>query len=343
MDVKQKLLELSWVAGDGQAEAEYAERLLAPYGEVARTALGSVVCQVRKPGPGQPYLLLDAHMDVVGLVVTHIDDAGFLRLGEHGGVDRRCLPACPVVVHGKKGRVDGIVCTMPPHLEGGGEKKFAKTDTLHVDIGCTKDEAQALVAPGDRISLNAPPLELLGDKICGPGLDNRAGCAALLCALELLRGAQLQCGLGVLFSSMEEVGGQGAKTAAYATAPDCAIVVDVSFAHTPGSERHKCGKLGGGPMIGHAPILDKQLTARLLETAHTAGIAHQHEVMGGRTGTNADHIATVREGVRTGLVSIPLAHMHTPGEVAAIGDIQATGKLLAEFVKNFAGEGGGRR
>ena len=341
MNVKEKLIELSNAAGYEPCAADYAAQLLAPYGEISRTALGSVICGVRKPRPGQPHLLLDAHFDIVELILTHIEDSGFLRVGERGGVDRRSLPACPVVVHGRKGRVNGIVCTTPPHLDKGGEKKFAKVDELYIDIGHTKEEAEKLIAPGDRVSLHGPAHSLLGDRVCGRALDNRAGCVSLLHALELLSDMPLACGLSVLFSSMEEVGGQGAKTAAHILEPTHAIVVDVSFAHTPDCARHKCGKMGGGPMIGHAPILSGAMTRRLIQTAQEQEIAFQHEVMGGRTGTNADHIATARSGVITGLISIPLAHMHTPIEIVAAGDVEATGKLIAGFIKNITMEGEG--
>ena len=344
MDVKQTLLELCALhgaAGDENEAAEHVARLLQSFGEVMRTPLGSVVCRVWDAAPGQPHLLLDAHLDEVGMVVTHIDDTGFLRISGCGGVDRRALPACPVTLYGKKGRMNGVICSTPPHLDSGKEKKFAKVEELYLDIGCTKEQAEALIYPGARVSLPGTARLLLEDKICGKALDNRAGCASLLYALELLREENPHCGLSVLFSSMEEVGGQGAKTAAYALSPTHAVVVDTSFAHTPGAERPKCGLMGKGPMIGMAPILSSYMTARLMHAARAQGIAYQSEVMPGKTGTNADHIATVRAGVETGLVSIPLKYMHTPVEMAAISDVEDTGKLLAAMVKYFAQEGAG--
>ena len=250
------------------------------------------------------------------------------------------LPACQVVVHGQGGKLHGVICSTPPHLNKGGENKFAKADEVYVDIGLPKEAAQQAVTPGDRVSLYAPGRSLLGDNVSGGGLDNRAGCVCLIRALELLGKAQLTCGLSVLFSSLEEVGGQGAKTAAYALQPTHALVVDTTFAHTPESSRQKCGEPGGGPMIGIAPILDTEISERLLALAKAQGIPHQHEVMSGGTGTNADHIAATCAGVPTGLLSIPLKYMHTPVELVDVSDIEQTAQLVAAFVNKFAAKAG---
>jgi len=344
MNIKQTLLDLcapSGIAGDENEAAAHIARLLEPFGGVMRNPLGSVICRVWEAAPGQPHLLLDAHLDEVGLIVTHIEDSGFLRVGGCGGIDRRALPASPVIIHGKKGKINGVICSSPPHLEGGKEKKFAPVDELYIDIGHTKEQAQRLISPGDRVSLNAPSRQLLGDKICGKALDNRAGCVSLLYALELLRDVQPGCGLSVIFSTLEETGGQGAKTAAHQLRPTHAVVVDTSFAHTPDSAKTKCGIMGKGPMIGVAPILSREMADRLIRVAEAQSIPYQHEVMAGPTGANADHIAATRAGVATGLVSIPLKYMHTPVECAALPDIENTGRLLAAFVKDFAAERGG--
>jgi len=345
MNIKQTLLELSalsGVAGSGDEAAQHIARLLEPFGQVSQNPLGSVICRVWEAKPGQPHLLLDAHLDEVGMIVTHIEDSGFLRVSPCGGVDMRALPACPVVVHGKNGKVTGVVCSTPPHLEQGKEKKFAKVEELYIDIGYTKDQAENLISLGDRVSVHGPSRVLLGDRVSGKALDNRAGCVSLLYALELLRDVEPRCGLSVIFSTLEEIGGQGAKTAAHKLEPTHAVVVDVSFAHTPDSNRQKCGLMGKGPMIGTAPILSGEIARRLIQTARARGIPYQREIMAGGTGTNADHIAATRAGVLTGLASIPLKYMHTPVEAVALSDIEETGKLLAGFAQDFGKGGGGQ-
>lgn len=343
MDIKQLLLEfsaLTGVAGQEDEAADFGAELLSAYGSVSRSPVGSVLCQVRAPQPGEPHLLLDAHMDEVGGIVTYIEEDGFLRMAGCGGIDRRILMASPVVVHGRKGSIPGIICSTPPHLSSGQEKKNAKVEEVAIDIGCTKRQAEKLVSPGDRITFYSPSRMLLGDLCCGKALDDRAGCIAILYALELLKDKALSCGLTAVFSTMEEVGGQGAKTAAYQVEPTHAIAIDVSFAHTPDAPPARCGKMGKGPMVGFAPILSASISQELCAIAKKEEIPYQTEVMSGKTGTNADPIAVSRSGVLTGLVSIPQKYMHTPIETVSIADVEQTGRLLAAYARALSGKGG---
>ncbi|MDR2909569.1 MAG: M20/M25/M40 family metallo-hydrolase [Oscillospiraceae bacterium] len=317
--------------------AAYGGELLLAFGPVSNTPSGSVLCRVRDEG-SRIHLLLDAHIDEVGLIVTFIEDSGFLRVERCGGIDIRALPAAPVVIHAEKGRLFGVVCSTPPHLDKGGEKKLQKAGELYIDTGLTGERARELISPGNRITLVCEARELAGGYLCGKALDDRACCAAIIYALSLLRGEELNCDLTVSFSAMEEVGGQGAKTAAYSVNPTHAVVLDVSFAHTHDSERHKCGEAGKGPMIGVAPILSHEMSGELAKIAKAEGIPHQTEVMGGRTGTNADQIASSRGGVKTAMLSIPLKYMHTPVETVLIKDVEDTARLLAAFIRRLGRE-----
>lgn len=332
MDTKQLLLELSartGVAGREDDVAAYASMLLQHFGPVTTTALGSVLCTVRPAKPGKPHLLLDAHMDEIGLMVTFIEKDGFLRVGACGGIDRRLLAAAPVTVCTAAGPISGVVCSVPPHLSSS-EKKNQKVEDIYVDIGGQNDN----VRPGDVVTLQSNPRSLLGDLVSGKSLDDRAGCVAHIKALEYLGDLPLSCGLSVVFSTMEEVGGMGAKTAAYEVNPTHAIAVDVSFAHTPDARKETCGQLKKGPMIGYAPILSRQMSDELAEVAGRENIPCQYEVMGGKTGTNADQIATAHGGVITGLLSIPQKYMHTPLETVAVCDVENTGRLIAAYIKS---------
>jgi len=341
MNLEQILLDFSAVTGiAGREEAAVAlgAKLLEPYGKVSVHPQGSLLCRVWETDPDAPHLLLDAHIDEIGFIITAIEEDGFLRVAGCGGMDRRILMASPVVIYGKQGPVYGVFCSTPPHLTGGGEKKNLKVDEMYVDIGCTKEQAEKLVFPGDRGTLYASSRKLLGDTVCGKALDNRAGCAAILYALELLKEDAPRCNLTVLFSSLEEVGGQGAKTAAYQVNPTHSIVVDVSFAHTPDAPRVKCGLMGKGPMIGFAPILSHSISRKLCDLAKEENIPFQTEIMGGKTGTNADQIASTRSGVVTGLVSIPQKYMHTPVEAVSVADVENTGRLLAAYIRSLGRE-----
>lgn len=338
MDTEKLLLEFSsvyGVAGRESEAADYAVKLLEPYGKVSINPLGSVICTVREPAEGEAHFLLDAHIDEIGLIVTYIDKEGFLRVGACGGIDRRLLLASPVVVHTVSGAIPGVVCSIPPHLSGSDEKKNPKVEDIYIDIGLSGDQAKESVKPGDIVTLQSASQPMLGGLVSGKAIDDRAGCVAHLKALEYLGDAKLSCGLTVQFSSLEEVGGQGAKTSAYTVNPTHCIAVDVSFAHTPDAEKEKCGELKKGPMIGFSPILNAEMSTELIDCAKENDIPYQYEVMGGKTGTNADDIATTRGGVKTALISIPQKYMHTPIEAVAVQDVEDTGRLIAAYIKNF--------
>ncbi|MDL2232849.1 M42 family peptidase [Ruminococcaceae bacterium OttesenSCG-928-L11] len=337
LDTKSLLLEFSSKTGVSGREDEavhYAAGLLSPFGKTVITALGSVVCTVKEPRPDGPHLLLDAHIDEVGMIVTCVDEKGFLRVSNCGGVDRRILAAAPIRVHTVDGALPGVVCSTPPHLSTG-DKKNPKVDEIYIDIGYSREEAEKRVFPGDRVTIDTPARNLLGGIVSGKALDDRAGCVTHLKALEYLGDRSLDCGLSVVFSSMEEVGGMGAKTAAYAFAPTHAIAVDVSFARTPDADKEKCGEMGKGPMIGIAPILNRHMSDSFIRLARDNHIPYQLEVMGGRTGTNADSIVTSHYGVVTGLLSIPQKYMHTPIETVLADDVDNTAKLIAAYIAAF--------
>ena len=333
MDIKETLkilCEPAGVAGSEKAASEAALRLLLqfmPNAEIDSfgTVTGSVI-----HGENLPLLLLDAHIDEIGMIVNFIDENGFLKVGRAGSVDRRALPAATVTVHGKK-PVKGVVCALPPHVEKD-ENKALKEEDIAIDCGFTKTEAEKLISLGDCVTLDAEFVELQNGRISARALDDRAGVCAVLQALDLLKGKRLKYNFAVSFSSQEELGLRGAAIAAYNINPDLAIAVDVSYGDFPGAKENKTWKLGGGVMLGTAPVLDRGLFERLKSLAEGKNIPHQIEVMSGKTGTDADAISLARSGVKCALLSIPLRNMHTPAEVCAAADIEAAARLIAEFV-----------
>lgn len=332
--LKELLLRLCAAPGLSGAEAQAvqaAEQELKKYGTISYDPLGNLVCHMGDP-KAKRRILLDAHIDQIGMLVTSIDEKGFLRISPCGGVDRRALPGTPVTVFGKEA-LRGVVCCMPPHLSDGGEDKVVPVDKMAVDIGLSKEEAEQLVAPGDSILWQAEPRALLGNRVTASGLDNRTGVCVLLRCAQLLAEQPLTACVTVLLSTREEVGGQGAQTGAFAHEPQEAIIVDVSFAGQPGVPEQKSGKLQGGPMVGIAPTLDQRISKDLIRLAKEKNIPYQCEVMGGKTGTNSDSIGAVRSGVRCGMLSIPLRYMHTPVEVVDMEDVENTAQLLAAYVR----------
>ncbi len=317
--------------GDENAAAKIAAQELSKYAEVQIDKMGNVIAQMGKPD-AKNHIMLDAHIDQIGLIVTNIDENGFIRVDRCGGVDRRVLPGSPVTIYGKE-VLSGIVCCTPPHLSDGSEDKVAAINKMAIDAGLSKEEADKLIQPGDRIILNSTPKSLIGSRITSAALDDRAGVASLIRCAQLLAGTELNCRLSILCSGREEVGGQGAVTGTYAVNPTQAIIVDVSFAEQPDVPPQKCSKLGGGPMIGIAPPLNRQMADKLIAIAKKKQIPYKLDVMGGSTGTNSDEIAMTRAGVQAELISIPLRYMHTPVEVIDLEDVENTAQLMAEYIK----------
>lgn len=297
--------------------------------------MGSVVGYLNRERTDLPLLLLDAHIDEIGMIVTYIEDDGFVRVSNCGGIDRRLLSAQEVTIFGKK-EVFGVFGSKPPHLATAEERnKIPELSEMYIDVGMSKEEAEKWITPGDRVITNSAFRPMLNDRIAVKSLDDRCGIACILEALRLLKeeNAELPCRLAVLFSAQEETNFGGAETAAYRINPDMAIAIDVSFALTSDAPRDRCGIMGKGALIGISPVLNKSMSDDLIRIAKEKEIPWQYEVMGAHTGTNADALNVMRGGVVTGVVSIPLRYMHTPIEEIQLSDLEAVGKLLAEYAK----------
>lgn len=334
MDIRQTVISLSeshGASGNEKNAADIALAMLREYCFDADIISGNVIGRFGTHRDGLPSLVLDAHIDQVGFVVTCITDEGFIKVGSIGGIDRRLLPAQPVVIHGQQD-VKGVICSVPPHLTNG-SSDVLRIEDVAIDTGMTKDELYQVVAPGDTVTFDVSCRQLLGNRIIGGALDDRCGVAALLYALELLSGQETAYNVTVIFSAQEEVGERGAKIGAFTLAPDIALAVDVSFAYAIGEEESKCGHLGKGPMIGISPSLSREISDKLIYTAESRAIPYQKEVMSGLTSTNADRYSVSRQGSKSCTVSIPLRNMHTPVEVIDLSDVEMTAKLIAEFIK----------
>ncbi len=338
MAVKDIILGLSNSNGPSGAEgsaARLAMELLSDFTPVVRDSLGNVIAELGDLNSSN-HILIDAHIDEIGLVVTDIDDDGFLHIAPCGGVDRRVLMGSEVCVMSKS-KINGIVCCRPPHLTSGEDlSKVPEFKDMAVDIGYSSEKARELVQIGTRIAMRGRPASLLGSRVTGKALDNRAGAAAVIRMVELLepKCSRLDCHVTALLSTREEVGHLAAGCAAFAVAPTQAVAVDVGFGAYPDCADEECGKLGAGPMIGFASVLSRAVTKKLTATADEQGIKWQYDVMGGTTGTNADDIAVTAGGIPCGLVSIPERNMHTPVEVVDCDDVESTAQLLAAYIKS---------
>ena len=297
--------------------------------EVEVDVMGNVLGIRHADYKDAPTLMLEAHLDEIGFLVTHIDDNGFVYTAAAGGIDKRAITAQPVVVFGDKPYY-GVFCSTPPHLSGK-DGELPEVSKCGIDIGLSGEEAKKCVPVGSRVSYAPRFVELNEYVVSSKALDDRAGIAAIL---HCLRKIESKCGvnIAVAFCVQEELGCRGVTPATRKLNPDAAIVTDVSFALTPDADPRKCGKLGKGVMIGISPILSTPMADRLLALAKEKEIPYQYEVMGGSTGTDADRVTGSLMGVPTALLSIPQRYMHTPVETIDVRDIATVGDLMAAFI-----------
>ena len=330
MNLEQLIFELCAVCGVSGSEApalNTAKKYLEPLAEVSVDNNGNLFAVL---GSKDAYktILLDAHLDRIGFIITDIDDKGFVKVDKLGGIDIRTLQDSVLV---SENGLKGTVCCLPPHLSDGSEDKATPIDKTWVDFGMTKEQAEKQLKIGDTLTFSTQPRRLLGDKITASALDDRCGVAALIRAAELIDTHDYK--VIILLSSQEETFGTGAKTGAFSVDADEAVAVDVSFASQPDvSGQYGKIELGNGPMICISSVLSREMSNKLVSVAKERGIPYQLEPILGATGTNGDHIAVTKGGVKTAVVSIPQRYMHTPVEVISLSDVENTAQLIAAYI-----------
>ncbi len=332
------LCALSGPSGFEENVTKAAAELLRPLADqVYTTRLGSVVGVRRCGRDNAPKLLLDAHLDEIGFIVTGHDE-GFLRFAPLGGVDPRMLPDREVVILTDP-PIHGVVACLPPHVQTAEDMdKSLPIKDLFIDVGLSQEETERRIPVGTPATYRGDCTPLGEDLLCGKALDDRAGFAVLLDVLERLQGKTLGVDLYVLGSTQEETHSTGAITAAYEIAPQLCVAVDVTHGDSPDASKNETFRLGGGPVIGVGPNCARSLSGRLKELAEELDMPVQIEVMSGSSGTNAWPIQVSREGVATAVLSIPERYMHTPVEVVHKQDLADTARLLAALVESL-GEG----
>ncbi len=333
----QELINCFGVAGFEGEVRDCIARYLGKLGyEITVDKLGSLIARLPASGPK---VMVVAHMDEIGAVVRYIDDKGFIYLTPVGGVNPRVLPSSRMLVKTVSGFLEGVVGEKPIHrMKDEERRKAPELEELFLDTGLNSEKVKRIVKPGDPVCFK-PSFSVLGEGVvAAKALDDRLGCLTLLLIAEELRSRKPRADLYLVFSAREEVGLEGARTAAYKVGPDIAIAVDVTHAgDTPVlGEREAPVKLGGGPVISRGAALDGEVTEALIRAAEAVGISYQLEAEGGRTGTDIDAVRLVGEGIRVGLVSLPLRYMHTPSEVGCIRDAESAAKLLARFLESEA-------
>ena len=336
-DTLEKLSELHGVSGVEDEVRKFIIKEIKPFcDEVSVNSTGSVIAFKKGKNTPENKLMLCAHMDEVGLIITDVGENGLLKFAAVGGIDDRVLCGTPVLVGDEK--LPGVIGAKPIHLlEGDERSKAPSIDNMYIDIGAlTKDEALQRVCPGDYAVFDTNFGQFGDGLLKGKALDDRAGCAVLM---EIIK-RDLECDMYFVFSTMEEVGLRGAKCVAFSLAPDMAIVVEsTTAADIPGvDECSKVCKVGEGAVISfmdRATIYDRGLFKMVQRIASDRAIKWQ--VKKGVTGGNdSGSIHNSRGGVRTAAISLPCRYLHSPCGVIAENDLNAVCELVHAFAEKAA-------
>ncbi len=341
MDLKEKIFDLAAISAPAGSESAAAERIAAMLyrvtDEMHIDAMGNVLAVKRSADPDAPVLLIDAHMDEVGFIVTGQEE-GFLKFSTLGGVDARMLPGREVNIMSDP-PLYGVIACLPPHVLTAEEREKAiEVKNLYIDAGLSAEEAGKLVPPGTPGTFVGAPFMLGDEFICSKALDDRSCVAIMIEVAERLKNVPLNMNVIYMASVQEELGCRGAAAGAFSAAPDYCIALDVTHAETPDEKSTRVVKSGGGAAIGVGPNMDRKMTAQLRETAAKNGIDSQLEVLNGNSGTDAWPIQISREGVCTAVVSLPLKYMHSPVEVIKLSDAESVASLVTAYVIERSGE-----
>jgi endoglucanase len=332
------LLEAAGPSGDEREAAAVWRRYASGFADVHGDALGSCYATVNADGKQSVAVL--GHIDEIGLVVTHVDDEGYLWFRGVGGWVAAVLVAQRVRILTKDGPITGVVGQKAPHLTDQEERdKPLKVDQLWIDIGAADgDDARSRVQVGDLAVLEVPIIDLAGSRIASRAVDNRAGAFVAAEAARLYAekpGTWKLVGVG---SVGEETSFSGAYTSAFGLDPDAALIIDVT--HTsdqPNVPKRKVGeiKLGGGPVIERGSGVHPVMFDLIGEVAKAEGIPVQFGASSGSTGTDADAVKLSRAGIRCGVVSVPNRYMHSPNEIVDLGDLEAVAALIAAVARRL--------
>ncbi len=331
-DILEKLCNLDGTSGDENTVRDFIINEIKDYCQYKTDNLGNIIAFKKGKNKSLKRLMVDAHMDEAGLIITSVTPEGFLKFKTVGGIDTAALMFRGVKINGKMG---GVISGKPVHLISGEErKKPPQKDSLYIDIGAdSKETALKHIALGDRAVLCGDYQES-GDNIISKALDDRVGCAVLI---KLIKEYDAY-GFYAVFSVQEEVGCRGAKVAAFAVKPDSAIALEGTTAADisgVGEENTVC-KLNGGPAVSFmdgSTVYDKDYYNYALNSPITC--QPKSAVTGGN---NSGAIHLSREGVRTIALSLPCRYIHSASSVACKNDCDSLYKLACFMIEGICGD-----
>ena len=299
------------------------------FDEAYEDSFGNFVFVKKSRLADAPRLMLDAHFDEVGMMVSQVHEGGFLSITPIGGLDMRVLGATQVVVYGKQS-INGILTSTPPHLLAG-DKALPKISDIYVDTGLDKDTLESLVSVGDYVGFAPELTELLNNRVASKGLDDKACACAIFDMASRIDENRLKYDVYAVISAQEETGKSGARFVAYDTLPDIAIITDVCFARGEGIEASESVSLGEGASVDISACTSISLTRAIMKMLDSRRAPYQKICEPSRTYTNNEAVSISGAGVRTALLGIPLSGMHTPSEIVSLEDIKSLSDILLEI------------
>ena len=342
-DFLLSLLSTSTVSGFEQRGCDLFETYLKQYvdkchRDVVGNSIVKLGCQ-----DGSKSMLIEAHIDEIGFQVLYIGDDGGIFLRANGGIDMHCVPGSHVEIHGKRGKINGVIGKTPIHLlKSKDRENVIELSNLWVDTGLLVEEVKEKVRVGDPVSFKSNT-EFLGEhRITSKALDDKIGVYIVAEVIRRLYDCRdgLKCQIYGAATVQEETGCRGVQTSSFAIMPDIAICIDVDFAtDVHGCRKNKFGdvSLGNGVVISYCLDSDMSVADKMISIAEEKGIPVQISARPHATGgTNASRVRFLRSGIKTILLGIPCRYMHTPVEVCDLRDVESAIKLIVEYVKSFS-------
>ena len=337
-----RLLETPSPSGFEGPIQEVVRQYAGGFADEVRTDVHGNVIAVKNPA-APLRVMLAGHCDQIGLLVSYIDENGFVYAQTIGGWDPQQLIGQRMTIWTDLGPVPAVIARKPIHLLDESERKqVVKTKELWLDVGAaSQEEAKEIVRVGDPVTLELGYQEMRNHLANAPGMDDRTGLWVVMEALRRCDAAGLNCAVYAVSTVQEEIGLRGARTSAFDIDPHVGIAVDVTHAtDCPTIDKRQQGdiSLGKGPVIFRGPNMNLKVTGRLIETAQARELPHQLSAIARATPNDTNALQVNRAGVATGLVAIPNRYMHSAVEMISLDDIDAAADLLAAFAAGLAGD-----
>lgn len=336
--IKEALYESLQMASPSGSEEQVTSlfsKVISPFVDEVYTDVNGN-CIAHKKGSGQKIMLM-AHADEIGLMISYIDDRGFLYFKEIGGIDTDLLPGQRISIMGQQGPITGVLGKKPIHLQEKSENnKALNPEDLWIDIAAKdKADAESKVQIGSVATFHGTPTQLSDTLLLSKSLDDKIGLAVLMGLAQNLQSEQTDKDIYLVASVQEELGARGAKMVTEAILPDVGIAIDVTHATDyPTMSPAKDGdiSLGKGAVIPMGPNMSKGINQTLINLAKANNIPYQLEAIARPTGTDAREIQVAGTGIQTGVISIPCRYMHTPSEVVSLADADSAIALLSAYL-----------